>query len=120
MCSVTKSHLTLCNLVDCSPQVSSSVHGILQATILEWVALPSPRMIFLTQGSNPGLLHLLHWQAGSPLAPYPCHSGSRGGSDLSGWQRPVSDLCSYRRELSRPVVEAVKVFVFKDMILKFA
>ena len=26
--------------------------------------------IFLTQGSNPGLLRLLHWQAGSlPLAP---------------------------------------------------
>ena len=26
--------------------------------------------IFLTQGSNPGLVHLLHWQAGSlPLAP---------------------------------------------------
>ena len=32
----------------------------------------------------------------------------------------MSDLCSYRRELSRLVVEAVKVFVFKDMILKFA
>ena len=30
---------TLCNLVDCSPP-GSSVHGILQARILEWVALP--------------------------------------------------------------------------------
>ena len=48
----------------------SSIHGILQARILEWVAMPSSRGIFLTHGSNPHLLCLLHWQAGSsPLAP---------------------------------------------------
>ena len=34
-----------------------SVHGILQATVLEWVAMPSSRGFFLTQGSNPGVLH---------------------------------------------------------------
>ena len=33
-----------------------TVHGIFQARILEWVAVPSPG-IFLTQESNPGLLH---------------------------------------------------------------
>ena len=33
--------LTLCDPTDCSPPVSS-VHGILQAKILEWAALPSP------------------------------------------------------------------------------
>ena len=32
--------LTLCDSVDCSPP-GSSVHGILQARILEWVAFPS-------------------------------------------------------------------------------
>ena len=37
---VTRSCLTLCNPVDCSPP-GSSVHGILQARILEWVAMPS-------------------------------------------------------------------------------
>ena len=37
---VTHSCLTLCNLMNCSPP-GSSVHGILQARILEWVA-PSP------------------------------------------------------------------------------
>ena len=31
---------TLCNPMDCSPQ-GSSVHGILQARILEWVVMPS-------------------------------------------------------------------------------
>ena len=33
---------TLCNLMDCSPP-GSSVHGILQARILGWVAMPSSR-----------------------------------------------------------------------------
>jgi len=31
--------------------------GILHPVILEWVAMPSSRGIFPTQGSNPGLLH---------------------------------------------------------------
>ena len=42
--------------MDCSPPVSplgSSVHGILQARTLEWVAILQG--IFPTQGSNPGL-----------------------------------------------------------------
>ena len=34
----------------------SSVHGILQATILEWVAVSFSRGIFPTQGSNLDLL----------------------------------------------------------------
>ena len=42
--------VTLCDLMDCSPP-GSSVHGILQARILEWVAMPFSR-IFLTQGLN--------------------------------------------------------------------
>ena len=52
---------TRCNPTDCSPP-DSSVHGILQARILEWIAI-------LTQGSNSHLLCLLHGQLGSlPLA----------------------------------------------------
>ena len=57
---------TLCDLMDYS-QPGSSVHGILQARILEWVATSSSRRIFQTQPSNPRLLHLLHWPAGSWL-----------------------------------------------------
>ena len=37
--------------------LGSSVHGILQARILERVAIPFSRGIFLARGSNPGLLH---------------------------------------------------------------
>jgi len=35
-------HVQLCNPMDCSPP-GSSVHGILQARILEWVAVPFSR-----------------------------------------------------------------------------
>ena len=36
---VTRSYPALCDSVDCGPP-GSSVHGILQARILEWVAMP--------------------------------------------------------------------------------
>ena len=41
-CLITQSCLTLCNLMDCSPP-GSSVHGILQARILERVAISFSR-----------------------------------------------------------------------------
>ena len=56
VCLVAQSCPTLCDPMDCSPP-HSSVHGILQAGILEWVVMPSPQGIFPTQGSNPGLPH---------------------------------------------------------------
>ena len=58
----------LCDPMDCSP-LSSSVQGILQARILEWVAI-SPG-IFQTKGLNLHLLHcrwiLYHWATRKPL-----------------------------------------------------
>ena len=42
VCSVTSVGPTLCNPMDSSLPVSS-VHEILQASILEWVAMPSSR-----------------------------------------------------------------------------
>ena len=44
MCCVKslQSHLTVCDHTDCGPP-DSSVLGILQARILEWVAMPSSR-----------------------------------------------------------------------------
>ena len=50
-------------------RLQSSVHGVLQARRLEWVAVPSSGVL-PTQRSNPHLLRLLHRQAGSlPLVP---------------------------------------------------
>ena len=51
-----KSSMTLCYSVDCSPP-GSSIYGIIQARILEWVAMPSCRRILLIQGWNPHLLY---------------------------------------------------------------
>ena len=48
---VTQLCSTLCDLMERSPS-GSSVHGILQARILEWVAIP-----FTTPGLNPDLWH---------------------------------------------------------------
>ena len=42
LCLVTQSCLTLCDPMDCSPQAPLSM-GILQARIVEWVAMPSSR-----------------------------------------------------------------------------
>ena len=57
-----------CDAVDCSLP-GSSVHGIMQASILEWIAMPSSR-----GSSQPRdrthLLHFLHWQADSLEAPH--------------------------------------------------
>ena len=51
--------------------LGSSVYGISQGRILEWVAISSSRGIFLTHGSNPHpKMCLLHWQEDSlPLEP---------------------------------------------------
>ena len=42
LCLLTQSCLTLCKPKDCSP-AGSSVHGILQARILEWSVMPFSR-----------------------------------------------------------------------------
>ena len=51
--------------MDCSLP-GSSVRGILQARMLEWVAFPPPGDL-PNQGSNKVLLQLLQWQVDSLL-----------------------------------------------------
>ena len=53
---------TLCNPMNHSLP-GSSIHGILQAGILKWIA-NFLQGIFPTRGSNLCLLCLLHWQVG--------------------------------------------------------
>ena len=55
--------LTLCNPLDPSPS-GSTIYGILQARILEWVAIPSSKGSSRPRDLNLQLLRLLHWQAG--------------------------------------------------------
>ena len=64
---VAQSCTTLCDPMDCSPP-GSSVHGIFQARMLEWVASFLLLGIFLTHGSSMRLWCLLHRQVdSSPL-----------------------------------------------------
>ena len=72
-------HPTLCGPMDCSLP-GSSVHGILQARVLEWGAISFP-----TQGLNRGLLHgqvdsLLLNHQGSPQS---YHSAGVSSSSLA-------------------------------------
>ena len=87
---------TFCNPMDCSLPVSS-VHGILQTRILEWVAFSPPGELPDTGRSNPRLLCLLHWQVVSlPLGP--------PGKPLVGWhgtkhtRLECSVLTEFRKE----------------------
>ena len=76
----------------CDP-MDYTVHVILQARILQWVAFPFSRGIFPTQGLNPGLLHcrrILYQLShqGSPRivewVAYPFSRGSSRPRDRSG------------------------------------
>ena len=51
MSEVAQSCLTLCDPVDCSPP-GSFVHGILQARILEWVAIRFPEGMINSEPSK--------------------------------------------------------------------
>ena len=63
VCLVAKTCPTPADPMVCSPP-GSSVHGMSQAKILEWVAISFSKEIFLTRALN---LHLLHWQLDSLL-----------------------------------------------------
>ena len=70
-CMHAQLRLTFCDPMHYTPP-GSSVQGISQARVLEWVAISycGGGGLFPTQGSDSHILHLLHWQADSlPL----CH-----------------------------------------------
>ena len=52
LCSVAQLHPTICNPMDCSSS-SSSVHGILQARTLEWIAISYSRGSFQPRDRTP-------------------------------------------------------------------
>ena len=80
LCLAAQTCPTLCNPMDCSPPGSLPM-GILQARILEWVAMPSLQRIFPTQRQNPGLSRIVGgffsvWTTKEALvSPYTRHRG---------------------------------------------
>jgi len=73
VCACILSHFSrvqLCDPMDYNSLPGSFAHGILQARILEWVAIPFSRDLFQPRDWTRISLCLLHWQEGSlPLAP---------------------------------------------------
>ena len=91
---VAQSCPTLCEPMDCSLP-GSSVHGIFQARILEWIAISFSRGIFPTQGLNRGLPHcrqiLYHLShQGSPI-----HLKHREAETQNGSRDKSSNLRLY-------------------------
>ena len=81
----------LWNPMDYSPR-GSSVHGILQTTMLEWVAMPSSRESSWPRNGN-STSCLLHWQAGTlPL----CHLGSPSVAILTLYSLEITNRIRYR------------------------
>ena len=74
-CLVTKLCLSFCDPVDCSSPCSS-VHGISQARILEWVAMPSSRGSSRprdrTHVSDIGRQTLYHWATREAISSLSC------------------------------------------------
>ena len=92
--SVAKSYLTICDTMDPTDPPGSSVHGISQARILEWVAIS----FFVTQGSNP---HLLHWQAESLLL------SRKGSRDTNAKKKKILYLFLESFQLSNRVIKSL-------------
>ena len=72
--SVNQSCPNLCSPMDCSPP-GFSVHGILQARLLEWVTMPSSSCHALLQSGGTFFLSIddlgPDWGPGHPFACYP-------------------------------------------------
>ena len=62
---VAQSYLTLHDPMDCSPP-GSPIHGIFQARVLEWVALPSPARYSLFPMGSPDMRHVSHIRSEFP------------------------------------------------------
>ena len=88
-----QSYPTLCDSMDCNSP-GSSVLGILQARILEWLTMPCLQGIFPTQGSNLYLLWLLHGRRFFTTEPpgkpwYHLHVESKRGELIEAESRMV-------------------------------
>ena len=78
----------------------SSVHGIFQVKLLEWVVISSIKGIFPTQGLNPHIPHLLNWQADSLPVSHPRSSFSSVKSLSCVWLFETPWTAAHQASLS--------------------
>ena len=108
--SVAQSCLTLCDPVDCSPP-GSSIHGISQAKILEWVAISFSRGSSRRRDLKLGLLHcrqilyLLLKGAGLVCPTFLAPKKSSGDPGYLHWQQRARELrfCSPKDLVLNPL-----------------
>ena len=86
-------YLTLCDLMDCSPP-GSSVHGMSQARILEWAAIPFSRGSSLPRDWTPPGFCLLAWflPLVSPSGFCRCQVGLYHWATRKSWASLVAQL----------------------------
>ena len=82
-----------------------TVHGILQARILEWVAFSLFQGIFPTQGSNPGLPHC------GQILYLLSHQGSPKGHTNEHMKRGSTSLAIRRKQMKtrRKMIRGAKM-----------
>ena len=102
--------------MDCRPW-DSSVHGIVQVRILEWVACALLQGVFPTGRWNPHVLPLLHWQVGSlpletPGKPLNNESVQFSCSVVSDSLRP-HELQHIRPPCPSPTLESTQTHVHR-------
>ena len=97
----------LCDPMDCTLP-GSSVHGVSQARILEWVPFPSPGGL-ADPGIEPHLLHLLHWQVDSSPQ---CHLGSL--PPPTPLPNPVVNKLSWSQKKKKKGLLTSTSFLFHD------
>ena len=110
-----QSCLTLCDLTDGSPP-GSSVHGVLQARILEWVAVPSSRGDVEIMLDHPGRLSAIvraftrGRQEGRSQRRSGDYRGRGKGTERENeYKERVPDSSPSRMSISTELVLAVKV-----------
>ena len=114
---------TVCNPMDCSPS-DFSVHGILQASIPEWIAMPSSRRHSWPKGLRRCLLRLLHWQVcslslvppGKPRIMYNkaksisvCNGGQFKASHKNSWSRKRCPLLPVLFNITLQILTVITV-----------
>ena len=109
-----QSCLTLCNPMDCNPP-DSSVHEMVQARILEWLAVPSFRGSSQPRYQTPHLLRLLHCrQILYPLS----HLGSPSSS-ISQFSQSVSSVTQSYLTLFDPMNRSMPGLPVHHQLPKF-
>ena len=117
--SVAQSCLTLCDPMDCNPP-GSSVHGILQARILELVAMPSSkgssqprdRICLLPSPALAGGFFTTRatWEAQMMRYREPDPEGSRAQGLLSQWSLRCANLLACGGILAHPLGSSLNLY----------